>query len=185
MGKITNYKDLQVWQRGMTLVETTYKLTSNLPPSEQWGLVSQMRRAAVSVPSNIAEGYGRQSTGQYRQYLSISRGSLRELKPRLFSAGGSACSGIRKPKAYKTRSRRSTECSPPLSPNSLNSCLLPLASSSSPLPSSPACCLLPSFAAYCPLSDKFRRSINQNPTPSSASRRYHVSTRGVTLACRI
>jgi four helix bundle protein len=79
MTKITSYKDLQVWQRSMSLVETIYRITATLPNSEQWGLVSQMRRAAVSVPSNIAEGYGRNATGEYRHHLSIARGSLLEL----------------------------------------------------------------------------------------------------------
>ena len=77
---VTSYKDLLVWQRSMDLVETVYRLTSNFPSIEQWGLVSQMRRAAISVPSNIAEGYGRQATGEYRHHLSIGRGSLLELE---------------------------------------------------------------------------------------------------------
>ena len=77
---ITSYKDLFVWQRGMDLVEVVYEITKKLPASEQWGLTSQMRRAAVSVPSNIAEGYGRQATGEYRHHLSIARASLLELE---------------------------------------------------------------------------------------------------------
>jgi len=80
MGKVNSYKDLLVWQRSMELVETVYRMTAKFPPSEQWGLTSQMRRAAVSVPSNIAEGYGRQATGEYRHHLSMSRGSLLELE---------------------------------------------------------------------------------------------------------
>ena len=67
----------------MDLVESIYRITEKLPASEQWGLVSQMRRAAVSVPSNIAEGYGRQSSGNYIQFLSISRGSLLELETQI------------------------------------------------------------------------------------------------------
>jgi four helix bundle protein len=67
----------------MDLVETVYRLTGNLPPAEQWGLISQMRRAAVSVPSNIAEGYGRQATGEYRHHVSIGRGSLLELETQI------------------------------------------------------------------------------------------------------
>jgi four helix bundle protein len=77
---INSYKDLIVWQRGMDLVTTVYQMTAKLPASEQWGLISQMRRAAVSVPSNIAEGYGRQATGEYRHHLSIGRASLLELE---------------------------------------------------------------------------------------------------------
>jgi four helix bundle protein len=77
---INSYKDLLVWQRGMNLVEVVYVLTKRLPASEQWGLTSQMRRSAVSVPSNIAEGYGRHATGEYRHRLSIARASLLELE---------------------------------------------------------------------------------------------------------
>ena len=78
--KVSSYKDLLVWQRSMDLVETVYRITAKFPPGEQWGLTSQMRRASVSVPSNIAEGYGRQATGEYRHHLSMGRGSLLELE---------------------------------------------------------------------------------------------------------
>jgi four helix bundle protein len=77
---IKSYKDLIVWQRGMNVVEDVYRITAKLPTSEQWGLIAQMRRSAVSVPSNIAEGYGRQATGEYRHHLSIGRASLLELE---------------------------------------------------------------------------------------------------------
>jgi four helix bundle protein len=80
---VTSHKDLLVWQRSMDLVETVYRLTANFPPVEQWGLVSQMRRAAISVPSNVAEGFGRQATGEYRHHLSIGRGSLLELETQI------------------------------------------------------------------------------------------------------
>jgi four helix bundle protein len=80
MDRVTSHKDLLVWQRSMVLVERIYRITSKFPPNEQWGLTSQMRRAAVSVPSNIAEGYGRQATGEYRHHLSMGRGSLLELE---------------------------------------------------------------------------------------------------------
>ena len=80
MDKILSYKDLVVWQKSMELVENVYRLTLKLPQAERRGLMSQMRGAAVSVPSNIAEGYGRQATGAYRHHLSISRGSLLEVE---------------------------------------------------------------------------------------------------------
>jgi four helix bundle protein len=80
---INNYKDLVVWQKGMDLVETVYRISAKLPASEQFGLISQMRRCTVSVPSNIAEGYGRQATKEYRHHLLISRGSLLELETQL------------------------------------------------------------------------------------------------------
>ena len=83
---VTSHKDLLVWQRSMDLVETVYRLTAQFPSSEQWGLVSQMRRAAISVPSNIAEGYGRQATGEYRHYISIGLGSLLELETQILLA---------------------------------------------------------------------------------------------------
>ena len=83
---ISGYQSLLVWQRSMDLVERVYHFTGRFPPNEQWGLVSQMRRAAISVPSNIAEGYGRQATGEYRHHVSISRGSLLELETQILLA---------------------------------------------------------------------------------------------------
>jgi four helix bundle protein len=67
----------------MDLVERVYQVTTKLPANEQFGLIAQMRRAAVSIPSNIAEGYGRQATGEYRHHLLFSRGSLLELERQL------------------------------------------------------------------------------------------------------
>jgi four helix bundle protein len=78
--KIKSYQDLLVWQRSMGLVESIYRITSQLSENERFGLISQMRRAAVSAPSNIAEGFGRQARGEYRHHLSIARGSLLELE---------------------------------------------------------------------------------------------------------
>jgi four helix bundle protein len=80
---IKSHKDLIVWQKGKDLVELIYDVTKTFPSNEQFGLVSQLRRAVVSIPSNIAEGYGRQSTGNYKQFLSISRGSLLELETQI------------------------------------------------------------------------------------------------------
>lgn len=80
---IAGYQGLLVWQRSMDLVERVYQLMGCFPSAEQWGLVSQMRRAAISVPSNIAEGYGRQATGEYRHHVSIGRGSLLELETQI------------------------------------------------------------------------------------------------------
>jgi len=79
-GTITSYRDLRVWQESMGLVETVYSLTRLLPASEKFGLVSQMNRAAVSVPANIAEGHGSRHLAVYLNHLSVSRGSLTELE---------------------------------------------------------------------------------------------------------
>ncbi len=74
-----DYRELKVWQRAVELTVLIYKLTQSFPKSEQYGLSSQMRRASVSVASNIAEGRGRVSGGEFRQFLSIARGSTCEL----------------------------------------------------------------------------------------------------------
>jgi four helix bundle protein len=73
------HEDLQVWQDAMDLVETIYAFSSPFPDAERFGLTSQVRRAAVSIPSNIAEGAARRSTPEYRRFLSMARGSLSEL----------------------------------------------------------------------------------------------------------
>jgi four helix bundle protein len=77
---VQSFRDLRVWQSGMQLVVAVYGLTRNLPKSETYGLSSQMQRAAVSIPANIAEGRSRQHLGEYLQFLSIARGSLGELE---------------------------------------------------------------------------------------------------------
>ena len=79
-GNIKSYKDLLVWQRGMELVKAIYIATRHMPEDERFGLTSQIRRAAVSVPCNIAEGWGRDTTGNYIQYLRIANGSLCEVE---------------------------------------------------------------------------------------------------------
>ncbi len=80
---IQSHRDLLVWQKSMDLVVAIYRITQKLPANEQFGLISQLRRAAVSVPSNIAEGYGRHSSGSYKQFLSMSRGSLLEVETQI------------------------------------------------------------------------------------------------------
>ncbi len=77
---IKSYQDLKVWQLGMDLVIESYKLTREFPAAERFGLVSQIRRSAVSIPSNIAEGQGRHHLGDYLRFLSIANGSLKELE---------------------------------------------------------------------------------------------------------
>ncbi len=76
---VRSYRDLIVWQRAMVLAEQIYAVTKNFPKEEIYGLTSQMRRAAVSIASNIAEGHGRQSRGEFPQSLGHARGSLAEL----------------------------------------------------------------------------------------------------------
>jgi four helix bundle protein len=83
MNKINDYKDLLVWQKAMNLVVDVYKTTKMLPKEETYGLSDQMRRAAVSIPSNIAEGYGRQTPKSYAQFLTIARGSAYELETQI------------------------------------------------------------------------------------------------------
>lgn len=80
------HERLRVWRAGMTLVKKTYELTRKMPSAELYGLTSQMRRAAVSIPANIAEGYGRGSDAELRRFLLIARGSLFELETLLVIA---------------------------------------------------------------------------------------------------
>lgn len=77
------YRDLVVWQKGLTLAKEIYLLTKQLPADEKFCLVSQMRRAAVSVPSNIAEGQARHTTGEFIQFISHAEGSVAELDTQL------------------------------------------------------------------------------------------------------
>ena len=78
------YTELQVWQKAMSLTKKIYQITGLFPEEERFGLTSQMRRAAVSVPSNIAEGYARTSTKDYIHFLSIARGSIAEIETQLY-----------------------------------------------------------------------------------------------------
>lgn len=81
--KPQNYKDLVVWQKGIALAKAVYQVTSRFPPEEKFGLVAQMRRAAVSIPSNIAEGQARHTTGEFIQFISHAEGSTAELETQL------------------------------------------------------------------------------------------------------
>jgi four helix bundle protein len=80
---IRDYKDLRVWQKGMDLAKLIYQITGRFPTEEKFGITAQMRRAAVSVPSNIAEGQARKTTGEFVQFLSHAEGSLAELDTQL------------------------------------------------------------------------------------------------------
>lgn len=86
MGEYRTYRDLDVWKKARVLVKEVYLLTRKFPKDEVYGLMSQMRRCAVSIPSNIAEGYGRQFKKETVQFLHIARGSLFELETQLFIA---------------------------------------------------------------------------------------------------
>ncbi|HMA36516.1 MAG TPA: four helix bundle protein, partial [Chloroflexia bacterium] len=83
MTEIRTYRDLVVWQKSMDLVVDIYRFARLFPADEQWGLTSQIRRAVVSIPANIAEGYGRLHRADYVRFLSIARGSLTEVETHL------------------------------------------------------------------------------------------------------
>ena len=83
---LSSYRDLKVWQRAIALSLSIYRLTQTFPKEELFGLSSQIRRASVSVASNIAEGYVRGTRGEYKQFLAIARGSLYEVQTQLFLA---------------------------------------------------------------------------------------------------
>jgi four helix bundle protein len=84
---LTNYKELDVWRKAYQLCLKVYKATKDFPKDEQYGLISQVRRAVVSIPSNIAEGYGRKSTKEYIQALYIAYGSNCELETQIMLSG--------------------------------------------------------------------------------------------------
>lgn len=83
MATINSYRDLLIWQKSMFLVTEIYKVTVSFSKEEIYGITSQIRRSSVSVPSNIAEGYGRNSTGDYKRFLHIALGSLYELQTQI------------------------------------------------------------------------------------------------------
>jgi four helix bundle protein len=84
--QVRSFRDLKIWQRAMDLVPQVYRVAQSLPAHERFGLMDQMRRAAVSVPSNIAEGQARRHTKEFVQHLSIARGSVAELQTLLLVA---------------------------------------------------------------------------------------------------
>jgi four helix bundle protein len=86
--RIESYRDLEIWKKGVRFSLEIYKISSGFPVSEQYGLTNQLRRASASVPANIAEGYGRESTKNYIQFLRTARGSLNETETFLFIAYG-------------------------------------------------------------------------------------------------
>jgi four helix bundle protein len=83
---IRSYQDLDVWKKSLHLVKTTYSLIANFPASERYGLTSQIQRAAISIPANIAEGRGRSSRKEFLYFLKVACGSLAELETHLFIA---------------------------------------------------------------------------------------------------
>ena len=85
-GEVRHYRDLLVWQKALSWVELVYAATREWPSDERFGLISQVRRACVSVPSNIAEGCARRSTPEFLRFLSIARGSLAEVETQLIIA---------------------------------------------------------------------------------------------------
>jgi four helix bundle protein len=83
---VRSYRDLIVWQKAIELVTEVYRATENLPHAERFGLSSQLRRPAVSVPRKVAEGQGRRSSGEFKQFLGHARGSLLEIETQIFIA---------------------------------------------------------------------------------------------------
>ena len=86
MISISSYRELLIWQKGMDITEKVYQLTKSFPMEEQYGLTSQIKRSSISIPSNIAEGYGRNSTKSYLHFTKIALGSLFELETQLLLA---------------------------------------------------------------------------------------------------
>jgi len=85
--RINSYRDPRVWRDSMDLAEMMYRVTDGFPRRETYGLASQLRRAAVSVPSDVAEGHTRERTGEYLQYISVAQGSLSEMETQTELAG--------------------------------------------------------------------------------------------------
>ena len=83
MEKITTYRQLNIWKMGIELVKDIYKLTEKFPAKETYGLIAQMRRSSISIPTNVAEGFRRYHNKEYKQFLYISSGSCAELETQL------------------------------------------------------------------------------------------------------
>ncbi len=81
--KIKSYRELLIWQKSIQVVTNIYKLTRDFPKEELFGITSKMRRCAISIPSNIAEGFGRNSQGDFKRFLNISLGSIYELQTQI------------------------------------------------------------------------------------------------------
>lgn len=92
------FEDLKIWQKAMNITENCYKASENFPKEEKYGLTSQLRRSAVSIPLNIAEGAGRNTNGEFRQFLGIANGSSFELLTQLYLS-----------KRYKFNNRRKSK----------------------------------------------------------------------------
>ena len=86
MGAIKSHRDLEVWKQAMDLVEQCYRLSERFPRSEEFGSRAQLRRSSISVPSNLAEGHGRSTTGDFVRHVSIAHGSLMELETQILIA---------------------------------------------------------------------------------------------------
>ena len=87
MASISSYRDLLVWQASVELATRCYRLTADFPAAELYGMTSQIRRASVSVAANIAEGHGRDATGNFIQFLRVAQGSLKELETHVVICG--------------------------------------------------------------------------------------------------
>jgi four helix bundle protein len=86
MSGVSSYRELLIWQKGMDITEKVFQLSKNFPVDELYGLTSQIKRCSISIPSNIAEGFGRNSTKSYIHFVKIARGSLFELETQLLLA---------------------------------------------------------------------------------------------------
>lgn len=86
MAQLRSFKDLAAWQKAMDLVESVYSLSRRFPSDERFGLTAQVRRAAISIPSNIAEGYARRGRADYVRFLDMARGSANEIETQLIAA---------------------------------------------------------------------------------------------------